>query len=148
MSASTRVQGSRPERVALVLHPMSDVGPAVRRVVEWATREGIGLVAAEDRRLPDGVERVPEAEVPGRADLVLALGGDGTMLAALRFATPFRVPVLGANLGRLGFLTEVDPEHLPDALDALGRGAFAVEERLALRVAWQHDGAPLEHAAF
>ena len=74
-------------------------------------------------------------------DLVLALGGDGTVLGAMRMAAPRGVPVLGANLGRLGYLTEVDGGHLGEALDALARGAFAIEERSTLRAEWEeHPG--------
>ena len=64
---------------------------------------------------------------------MLALGGDGTMLGGLRLAAPLGVPVLGANLGRLGYLTEVDGEHLPRALEALPPGAYGIEERFVLR---------------
>ena len=71
---------------------------------------------------------------------MLALGGDGTMLGGLRLAAPLGVPVLGANLGRLGYLTEVDGEHLPAALEALATGAYAVEERFMLRATWGADG--------
>jgi NAD+ kinase len=58
------------------------------------------------------------------------------MLGALRRAAPHGVPVLAANLGRLGYLTEVDERGLPDALEALSEGRFAIEERVALEATW------------
>ena len=102
----------------------------------------------DDGRLPAQVRRCEIGELAHGCDLVLALGGDGTMLGGLRLAAPLGVPVLGANLGRLGYLTEVDGEHLPDALEALGAGAYGVEERFVLRAAWKEDGQEREHVAF
>ena len=61
-----------------------------------------------DPRLGDEVARRPEASLAAGCDVVLALGGDGTMLGAMRLAAPDGVPVLGVNLGRLGYLTEID----------------------------------------
>jgi NAD+ kinase len=72
-------------------------------------------------------------EVSPGTDLVVAIGGDGAMLRAARICAPFGVPVLGINVGRLGFLTEVaDPQKWPEALDALLAGQFWIEERMML----------------
>ena len=95
------------------------------------------------------VRRCAIDELADGCDIVLALGGDGTMLGGLRLAAPLGVPVLGANLGRLGYLTEVDGEHLAEGLEALGRRAhYAVEERFMLRARWGPDGSAAEHVAF
>ena len=128
-----------PRRIGLALHPRRDVGEALAIVVAWASATGVELTGPHDDRLPDGVRRRADEDVADRCDLVLALGGDGTMLGAMRMAAPLGVPVLGANLGRLGYLTEVDGDHLGEALDALAQGAFAVEERSALRAEWDDD---------
>lgn len=64
-------------------------------------------------------------------DLLLSLGGDGTFLSAASLAVPAGVPVLGVNFGRLGFLSESDPEAV---LEALSRGDYSVEERELLQV--------------
>jgi NAD+ kinase len=137
-----------PRRVSLVLHPRRDVGEAVEQVTAWAQRTGVELAAVEDGRLPEQVRRCSVDELSDGCDVVLALGGDGTMLGAMRLAAPRGVPVLGANLGRLGYLTEVDGEHLPKALEALGAGAYAVEERFALRAVWELEGRRHEQVAF
>jgi NAD+ kinase len=149
MNASTSVgDGTAPRRVGLTLHPRRDTSEALAHVRAWARRRGIALCALADPRLPAEVTRRDEQSLARDCELVLALGGDGTMLGALRLAAPAGVPVLGANLGRLGYLTEVDGEHLPEALEAVAEGAFAVEERFALRAAWTADGRLEHHVAY
>jgi NAD+ kinase len=137
-----------PRRLSLVLHPRRDVRAAVEFVMAWAAATGIALCGLDDARLPDAVGRREAADVAKDCDLVLALGGDGTLLGALRSAAPLGVPVLGVNLGRVGYLTEVDGEQLPEALDAIATGAFAVEERFTLSVAWHEDGHLREQVAY
>jgi NAD+ kinase len=149
MSATPPVgETAPPRRVSLVLHPRRDVRDAVARVTTWAQAAGIALAGLDDERLPDSVERCEAPELADACDVILALGGDGTMLGALRSAGPRGVPVLGVNLGRLGYLTEVDGRQLPEALDALATGAFAIEERFALSAAWQQDGHLREQVAY
>jgi NAD+ kinase len=145
MSATTPVgDGTPPRRVGLVLHPRRDTSQAIEAVLAWAREHGIALAGLERQTLPDGIPGRDEDTLARESDLVLALGGDGTMLAALRLGAPHGIPVLGANLGRLGYLTEVDGEHLAAALTALAAGSFAVEERFALRASWE-AGAEDEH---
>jgi NAD+ kinase len=149
MNATTPVrQTAPPRRVSLVLHPRRDVQHAIDQVGAWAKRTETELAAVDDGRLPADVRRCKLDELAHGCDLVLALGGDGTMLGGLRLAAPLGVPVLGANLGRLGYLTEVDGEHLPEALEALSAGAYGLEERFVLRAAWDEDGQRREHVAF
>ncbi|MDH3734565.1 MAG: NAD(+)/NADH kinase [Gemmatimonadota bacterium] len=76
----------------------------------------------------------------GDFDLVLTLGGDGTLLRGARAAGPHGIPVIGCNLGRLGFLTLVQREELGQALDAVVRGDTEIEERVALDVRIVGDG--------
>src|SRR5690242_8565820 len=105
---TTTVQRAGVRRVGLVLRPERDLEKALRQIDDWAGSMGVALVGAEgDRRLPNDVARRPAASLAAGCDVVLGLGGDGTMLGALRVAAPERVPVLGVNLGRLGYLTEV-----------------------------------------
>jgi NAD+ kinase len=75
---------------------------------------------------------VPANELAARSDMVLSLGGDGTMLRALRLAQAHSRPVLGVNLGRLGFLAEVDLADLDEALSAIDAHEFTVEARSAV----------------
>jgi NAD+ kinase len=119
--------------VALVLRPERDLDKALQQIRAWAAATGVTLVGAEgDPRLPEDVAQRPEVSLAAGCDLVLALGGDGTMLGALRMGAPHAVPVLGINLGRLGYLTEVDAAHLDAALSALGEGEYRIEARTGL----------------
>jgi NAD+ kinase len=147
-STSTGRAPAPPQRISIVLHPRRDVTQAVTFVAEWASAAGIELSGLEDPRLPSVAQRCGESELARQADLVLALGGDGTMLGAMRLAAPVGVPVLGVNLGRLGYLTEVDGEKLPKALAAIAAGAFAIEDRSALNASWEEDGEACDRIAY
>src|SRR5690606_36259989 len=70
---------------------------------------------------------------PAECDLVLVIGGDGTMLHAARLLAPRRVPLVGINAGRLGFLADIPAEDLKRSLDAVLAGDFVEEPRLLLR---------------
>jgi NAD+ kinase len=120
--------------VGMVLHPRRDSAEAVGAVLDWATRRGIEVmgIAAEIKRLNCAAVAVSDTELGERADLLVSLGGDGTMLRAMRLADRQRALVLGVNLGKLGFLAEVDVPELPDALSAVDEHKFTVEPRLAV----------------
>jgi NAD+ kinase len=123
-------------RVALVLRPDRDLNRPLEQIRAWAAATGVTLVGPEgDARLPDEVARRPEVFLAAGCDLVLALGGDGTMLGALRVGAAHGVPALGVNLGTLGYLTEVDAAHLDGALSALGEGEYTIEARTGLALA-------------
>ncbi|PWU45541.1 NAD(+) kinase [Micromonospora globispora] len=121
-------------RLGLVLHPTRDVSEVVGIIERWAARHRKTLlVRAEDRhRVPHTVEPVPAAELAARADALISIGGDGTMLGALRAAVRDPKPVLGVHLGRLGFLVEVEPPELSTALDRLASRDFTVERHACL----------------
>jgi NAD+ kinase len=118
----------------LVLHPRRDSAAAVAAVLGWATTRGIEIlgVAEEIVRLDCAAIPVSPAELGRRSDLLVSLGGDGTMLRAMRLADGQRAPVLGVNLGKLGFLAEVDVPDLPGALSAIDDHQFTIEPRLAV----------------
>jgi len=120
--------------IGLVLHPERDSAEAVGAVLDWAARKGAQVLGMEGeiRRLNCAAIPVTADELGKRSDLVVSLGGDGTMLRAMRLADGQRAPVLGVNLGKLGFLAEVDVPELPGALSAIDDNEFTVEPRLAL----------------
>jgi NAD+ kinase len=120
-------------RLGLVLHPRSDPTAVVETIMTWARSHGKQVIAdaRDTARLPDDVEPVSPAQLADEADALISLGGDGTMLGALRLVAHRPVPVLGVNLGNLGFLVEVDPPELSGALDRLDRGDYCIEEHSA-----------------
>jgi NAD+ kinase len=120
--------------VGLVLHPERDCGGAVALVLDWADQRGIEVLGIDTElsRLACTANPVSPQEMRERADLLVSMGGDGTMLRAMRLADRQRFPVLGVNLGKLGFLAEVDVPELPDALSAIDEHSFTTEPRMAL----------------
>src|SRR5215469_11664438 len=120
--------------VGMVLHPLRDSTEAVEAVLGWAQRKGAQILGIESeiRRLNCAAIGVTAAELGERSDLVVSLGGDGTMLRALRLADRQRAPVLGVNLGKLCFLAEVDVPDLVGALSAIDEREFTIEPRLAV----------------
>jgi NAD+ kinase len=120
--------------VGLVLHPERDAGEAVTAVLDWACRRQIQVLGidSEVERLNCAAIAVSGADLGRKSDLLVSLGGDGTMLRAMRLADGQQAPVLGVNLGKLGFLAEVDVPDLAAALSAIDEHEFTVEPRLAV----------------
>ncbi len=120
--------------VGVVLHPQRDSAEAVTAVLSWADRRGIQVygIETEIRRLNCSAIGVTSAELGRRCDLLVSLGGDGTMLRAMRLTDRQRASVLGVNLGKLGFLAEIDVPQLPEALSNVDAGEYAIEPRLAV----------------
>jgi NAD+ kinase len=120
--------------VGLMLHPDRDCGGAVAAVLDWADQRGIEVLGIDSElsRVACSATPVSAEEMRQRADLLVSMGGDGTMLRAMRLADRQRFPVLGVNLGKLGFLAEVDVPDLPDALSAIDSHSYTTEPRLAV----------------
>jgi NAD+ kinase len=124
-------------RMGLVLHPRRDCSPAIGQVAAWTSTHGVQLIAAADdvaRLGVPGVTAVSVEELATTSDAVIALGGDGTLLGAMRLVAARPVPVLGVNFGRLGFLAEVEGPELEAALEAVAEGRATTESRSCLVV--------------
>lgn len=121
-------------RLGIVLHPTrSDAGLFDRFRLDTADLEVVGL-QRDAGRLPAWVTVLAEDAFAATVDSVVSLGGDGTMLGAMRLVAARPVPVLGVNLGHLGFLVEVVPSELDDALARLEANRFVIEDHHGLRV--------------
>ena len=120
--------------VGVVLHPERDSAEAVTAILDWAKQRSIEVLGidSEIKRLRCAATAVTPAELGRRSDLIVSLGGDGTMLRAMRLVDRQRAPVLGVNLGKLGFLAEIDVPDLPDALSAVDAHEYTIEPRLAV----------------
>lgn len=108
-------------------------------VAEWLTRAGIRVIVAEAGDAL-AAERVPESALANEADLFIAVGGDGTMLYAARLAVGRGIPLLGINLGRLGFLTDVSPDEIERSLQAVLERRALTETRLLLEASVSGEG--------
>lgn len=136
-------------RVGFVLKPDKSVaGDLVRRLATWLRAGGhVALLAAEDQLTVEGAEIVEEAAL-AQADLVCVLGGDGTMLRASRVVGDTGTPVLGVNLGQLGFLAGFAPDEAERGLTAALAGQLRLEDRTRLAVTLvQADGEPITRTA-
>jgi NAD+ kinase len=120
--------------VGVVLHPKRSPDQAIGQVMDWARSHGLPVYGLADEvgRIDCAAVAVAPEELAERSSMVISLGGDGTMLRALRLAQLHARPVLGVNFGRLGFLAEVDLADLDDALSAVDRHEFTVESRGAV----------------
>src|SRR3954449_5918682 len=124
--------------IGVVLHPRRDSQDMVECIVRWAAGHGMEVCTLHEARelVPPTVRCVAEEELAVGAGLLIGLGGDGTILRALKLATPENVPVLGVNLGRLAFLAEVNLDELPAALDQIDQGDYRVEQRATMDAHW------------
>ena len=126
-TGSTAQSGSRVRRAAVVTHGKAEtIGPALGRLEALATEHGVELVFPEEEREKHDL---PSADGdPAGADLAVVLGGDGTMLRALTRFLGTRVPVIGVNFGRVGFLASMHPDELEAGLARAFAGDFVVVE--------------------
>jgi NAD+ kinase len=120
--------------VGLILHPGRDCTPCISMITDWAQERGVTVLGLEGetmRIIGDVTVCTPQG-MAERADLLVSLGGDGTMLRTMRLASGTGTPVLGVNVGRLGFLAEVDVPDLAGALSAIDSHQFSTEPRAGL----------------
>ncbi len=107
-----------------------------RTTAEWFSQHGIGVRVPRGLQTVEGLEPFavdPEVFADG-LDFAISIGGDGTMLYTVQLVYPAPVPVIGVDVGHLGYLTEIDPKELADVLPRLVRGDFRVQERVMLEV--------------
>jgi NAD+ kinase len=126
------------------------VGDAMRTLAQHVLGKGYSVRVVADEALAlagDGVHEVDEHELAADADLIVAVGGDGTMLHAARMAATADVPVLGINRGRLGFLADVGPEQMLQSVDDALGGRCRAEQRMLLAAHILADGKPIDALA-
>jgi NAD+ kinase len=136
-------------RVGFVLKRQKPEAEAIaRELIPWLASEGrTAVVLPEQARLVPEAAVATEADMGAAVDLVVCLGGDGTLLHAAAIAGEAGVPVLGINLGTLGFLVPFAPAEARSALERALAGTLAVEERIRLAVELHRDGHVTTRAA-
>ena len=124
-------------RIGFAYNPTNDAALELReRARGWAAMRGLDhwvSTAADDEAM--------QRELPG-TDVLVVLGGDGTFLRAARAVADGDVPLLGINVGKVGFLSKVEAGDLVHVLDQLRAGAYALEPRMALEARILRAGSP------
>src|SRR4029077_2577628 len=125
---------SRPRR--------SNLGVVVPPLLKWLEARGIKTLIDEETAssLADGSKGETRQRVADASQILLVLGGDGTMLAAARLAAPRGIPILPINMGSLGFLTSFTVEELYPALGDTLEGRFSLSERVMIGVELERAG--------
>lgn len=132
------------EAIGFVYHPQIDADlPAIRRTREHLQRHGFRVWNHRTTRkdMPDSLSQSLDG-----TRLLVSFGGDGTLLWTARQAAAARIPVLGVNMGRLGFLVQVEVKDLQPAIDRWRTGDFRIHQRAILQA--QVKGRPEQHTAF
>jgi NAD+ kinase len=131
---------SRPRRI--------DVDCVVPPLLDWLAQHGITAVLDRETAacLPAGNAGQPREVLPSTTDMLIVLGGDGTLLAAARLMSVRNIPILPVNLGALGFLTSVTLDDLYPVLDLAIRGEARYSERVMLESRVMREGRTFHHA--
>jgi NAD+ kinase len=115
---------------------------SAHQVAERLTSAGIMVRTLAGEISFPGAEVVPAGpEAAEGAELVIVLGGDGSLLRAAELSRPAKVPLIGVNLGHVGFLAEAEPDGLPDLVDRVAARRYTVEERMTIDVTVRVNGA-------
>ena len=124
------------KRIGLVAKPdAAEAQRVVLTLIDWLTARGLSVVLEKETAglAPSApVASARKGDLPGQVDALIVLGGDGTLLSMARAVGDLGVPMLGVNLGGLGFLTATTLDEMLPALEALLAGDMAVEERMVL----------------
>jgi len=106
----------------------------VEEIIRWASQENVGFFLGEELAPLVGHSEaaLPAKELWQECDVLISLGGDGTMLASARAVGEHKTPILGINLGGVGFLTEINSNDLQNTLNRLKKGDYFIEKRMVL----------------
>jgi len=123
-------------RIGIIANVRKEKAPElITRLKSWAEDRGVEVVLEREiaKRMADprGVDR---EEIGSRVDMIVAFGGDGTLLMAARSVRKFNVPILGINLGAFGYLTVFNLNEMIEALEMIYRGDYRTEKRMMLDV--------------
>jgi NAD+ kinase len=118
----------------------SRLGSEVRDIAKWLQDRGVELLLGPEASKASGLPGMPRSELAGKVDLMVVLGGDGTLLAVARAIGERAVPILGVNLGTLGYLAEISLDELFPTLEGVLAGDLRIETRMRLDIHAERDG--------
>lgn len=124
------------QTIGLIYNPRVEASiPLAQEIAAWLETRGVSSWLCSTH------ERPADGACLFKSDLLITLGGDGTILRAAPLTAPLGIPLLGLNLGRVGFLTECEPEHWVEVLERILANEGSVEERMMLQVTHLREGA-------
>jgi NAD+ kinase len=112
-----------------------------RKLLSWLKERGVEVILDKDiasHGMP--IPGVEKAEIPSQVDMVVVLGGDGTLLSVVRLEGIENIPILGVNLGAMGFLTEIPLEELFPTLEKILKGDYEKDKRMTLQAVVRREG--------
>jgi NAD+ kinase len=127
------------KKIGLVVQRKPKAEKLGREVAEWLTEKGVKAIVEQDILAISDLTS-PFPKVPSGLSCVITLGGDGTFLGAAHWIQDSRIPVLGINMGGLGFLTEVSGTEVFQILEAILAGSYMIEKRMLLAASVVRDG--------
>jgi NAD+ kinase len=143
-------EGGSVNKIGIIAKPRPDAKPLLEDLAKWLEARGVELVLDLDTGAILGeasaYNTCKKSAVPEAVDLIVVLGGDGTLLSVARLVEGKEVPILGVNLGSLGFLTEVTVAELFPVLDEVLAGRFTVSERVMLNCRVYRQGERIAQA--
>jgi len=138
----------KPKTFGFVIkHSVPKATKLALEVADWLEKRKCKVIVADESKgflaKRPKAKNVPKEQLPTTCDMVIVFGGDGTFLSIARQMIWKSVPILGVNLGRLGFLTEVKVEEVYETLETVLQGKFSVQERSMLEARVKRDGKEL-----
>ena len=129
------------QTIGIALKPdQPRLGSVVRDIAKWLQDRGVEPLLGPEASKASGLPGMPRSELADKVDLIVVLGGDGTLLAVARAIGERAVPILGVNLGTLGYLAEISLDELFPTLEGVLAGDLRIETRMRLDVHAERDG--------
>ncbi len=130
------------KQLGIIANPRANkVSQVLTQLLQWLAKQAVKVIVDETTAcLGDKLEYVPEEKLTEQAELIIVLGGDGTLLRVARLPGIYKLPILGVNLGRLGFLTEITLDELFPTLEQILKHEFVTDKRLMLHTRIKRAG--------
>jgi len=134
--------------IGIIAKDKSDaVASTVNKLANFINQKNCTVVYDKSAQgILDNIDYVDRQVLAETADLAIVVGGDGTFLSAVRSLTDFNIPVLGVNLGRLGFLVDISPDDMLQHLEKIMQGEYVEESRFLLQAQIKRDGSIIAEA--
>ena len=134
--------------IGILTKPLApNVQPVITKLENWLKDKGKEVLLDHHlQKDPTQPTQAHRTRIANQADLLLVFGGDGTMLSAARLVEQRSIPILGVNMGGLGFLTETTVDHLYESLEKVFSGEYLLDQRLMLRARIHHEGRSIGEA--